>query len=179
MQKIIFIYDDLLTKKARELIRIKAKFICYAHTKGCLNWFNDSRHKRLFLSEHSRSVVYGALFVINNFDENSLQLFSYYGSSIPYTDKIMQEDFFYLKNITATPISFKSLEDIQHYNYNKFSEISCCAFFGNKKNKLIKKSLNNRRYYGLHGQPVDAMNFIQLVKENSERKGEKYELVRH
>jgi hypothetical protein len=171
--KVIFLYDELMTKEKQSLLRLPLKFLSYGYVRGKMYWLNDDKKRRYFVippqSEQHRSqwntFVYGGIFVMNDFDEYERALYSYYNSSIPYVGEIMQEDLYYPKICTVTPIAFSTLQELEECRYQSLSDVDMLVMLANESNQKVQNSLKHGRYYR-RNSGIDVPNFLTMVMEN-------------
>ena len=173
MDKLLFIYDKLMTAKEQNVANLKLQFISFAQIKAKGYWLNDDKQRRIFVQlspEGSRStnLFYGGLFLLKGYEENKHKLHSYYNNSFPYLNMTVQEDLYELANATAYPIKFNSLRDVEKCNYEHGTAIECFCFVGNARNKKIQYCMKRRGYYRQNN--VDSKSFIQLIKDKKNTK---------
>lgn len=169
MDKLIFIYDKLMTAKEQAIASLDLKFVTYGQIRGKLYFLNDDKRRRVFAVPHkgnSTKLVYGGLFILKNYEEQQYKLHAYYNNSEVFTGFTYKEDLFGLESVTVTPIRFNSLSDIESGRYEKKDAVECECFMGNLPNKKIQNSIQRGRYYRVNN--VDAKNFIQMVKDRKE-----------
>lgn len=168
MKKIIFLYDELMTFRERQLSNLlQMKLLTYAQMHGKLYWFNDGKKKRIFampVKSKSTKVVFGALFEVKDYELLKHKLHSYYYDASVFVGEPTQNDLYTLTSTIAYPIKFDSLSGLQRQRYTKGSPIECEFFAGNLQNKLINK--NHTKYHKLSGVDVDS--FVTLIKETKE-----------
>lgn len=166
MDKLIFIYDKLMTAKEQAITSLDLKFVTYGQIKGKLYFLNDDKKRRHFALPHKRNstkLVYGGIFILKNYEEQQFKLHAYYNNSEVFTGSTYIEDLFTLETIMVTPIKFNSLSDIETGKYEKREGIECECFIGNLPNKKIQNSVRRGRYYRVNN--VDAKSFIQMIKD--------------
>lgn len=151
-----------MLKSEQEITEIKMNFLSFAQTKAKLYWFDDDKRKRIFAIPHKTKTasLYGALYEVD-YDIYKYKLHSYYYNMFPYTEKDCKYDYFKLTTVTAIPLRFNSLTQLQNNKTIKGEEIEVLMFAGNNENKVVTH--NQRIYYKLHGIDVDS--FIKLTKE--------------
>lgn len=166
MDKILFIYDKLMTAKEHDIVSLDLDFIAYGQIRGKLYFLNDDKKKRMFAvpsKGNSTKLVYGGIFLLKNYEEQKYKLHSYYNNSEAFTDTTFIEDLFEICEIDVTPIKFDCLSSIENGRYEKGKIIKCETFVGNTYNSKIKNSIKRGRYYRV--QNVDAKSFIQMIKD--------------
>lgn len=174
MDKLIFVYDKLMTAEERKLVNLKMEFISYGLIKAKLYFFNDDKRKRLFaipVKGVSTKLVYGGIFLLKNYEEWQYKLHAYYNSLQPFIGASFKEDLFIPMSVKAIPIKFKSLRDIEMNDYVKLPEVECEIFAGNPINEKVKRSVKRGRYYRINN--VDVNSFIKMIKETQKKMEEK------
>ena len=154
--RIIFLYDELMTKEYQEIIRLPLTFVSLGLIHGKLYFFNDSK------KDNSSAIVFGGLFVLKNYEDYKLHLHSFYNSSSALLDKPHKEDNFIFSPINIYPIKATSYDDLLKSKIEYLDKISCEGFIGNIENEKIKRSITHR-YYKLG--VMDKENFQTLLKE--------------
>lgn len=173
-KKLVFFYDELMTKEGQEKLRLPIKFLSYGYTYGRMYWCSDGKKRRYFIVPpqtirhrvNYNRIIYGGIFVINDFKEYERAIYSYYNSSIPYTECIMQEDLFFPTQQQATPIKFKSIEDFELCKFSSLNPIDSLVMMGNEANHKITNSMSKGRYYR-RTSGIDVPNFLLMIKENN------------
>lgn len=145
---------------------LNLKLISYAIIHGKLYWLNDTKKKRIISipSNRSTSLIYGGLFLCEDYENNKHKLHAYYNNSIPFTGNTVIEDLYDFSEVTAIPIVFSSLKDIEQNDYKKGIPVECSCFVANFSNRLVGDTVR-KPYHKMKG--VDAVNFIKSVKEKS------------
>ena len=144
------------------------EFVSYGLTQGTMFKVYDSIKQRYMYvppSAKSRrtSLVYGGIFVINDYELCKVGLHSYYNNSMPFMGKTIHEDLYDLKNIQCTPIKVTTLMDIQNRTYKQGERMECLSFIGNTQN--VKVSGNMKKYYCRVPSGLDLKNILLLSKE--------------
>lgn len=162
--RIIFLYDELMTNEYQEIMRLPLTFLSLGLVHGKLYFFNDSKRTRKFIipKDNSTSIVFGGLFVLKDYEDYKLHLHSFYNSSSALLDKSLKEDNFIFSPLKIYPIKATSYDDLLKSNIEYLEAISCEGFIGNIENEKIKKSLKYQ-YYKLG--VMDKENFKTLLKE--------------
>ena len=162
--RIVFLYDELMTKEYQEIMRLPLTFISLGLIHGKLYFFNDSKKYRKFIipKDNSSAIVFGGLFVIKDYEDYKLHLHSFYNSSSALLDKPHKEDNFIFSPLNIYPIKATSYDDLLKSKIEYLDKISCEGFIGNIENEKIKRSITHR-YYKLG--VMDKENFQTLLKE--------------
>ena len=108
--RIIFLYDELMTKEYQEIIRLPLTFVSLGLVHGKLYFFNDSKKYRKFIipKDNSSAIVFGGLFVLKDYEDYKLRLHSFYNSSSALLDKPHKEDNFIFSHINIYQIKTTS-----------------------------------------------------------------------
>lgn len=162
--KIIFLYDELMTNEYQEIMRLPLTFLSLGLIHGKLYFFNDSKKIRKFVipKDNSSAIVFGGLFVLKDYEDYKLHLHSFYNSTSALLDKPHKEDSFIFSPLNIYPIKAPSYNDLLRSNIEYLPEILCEGFIGNIENEKIKRSITHR-YYKLG--VMDKENFKTLLKE--------------
>lgn len=165
-KKLLFLYDKLMTRQEQSFANLNLKFISYATVHGKLIWVNDTKRKRTIIipSTTTSSLVYGGLFICEDYNVDKYKLHAYYNNSIPYIGNTALEDIYDLSTNTAIPILFKNIKDIEKNKYEKGTPVECSSFVANFLNSDVNYALS-KQYHKMKG--VDAKYYIQMIKENS------------
>lgn len=162
--RIIFLYDELMTKEYQEIMRLPVKFLSLGIVNAKLYYYNDTKRKRKFIipnQKQSSSVVFGAIYLLQNYDEYKLHIHSFYNNEA-ILENYFKEDCFKFSPIQVTPIKAKTYDDLLRNNIEYLDKLSCDAFIGNLQNSKIDKSVKHR-YYKMG--VMDTTSFKQLLKE--------------
>jgi hypothetical protein len=167
MKKLLFLYDNLMTKEEQLKVNLELEFICAAQINSKMYWMNDGKRRRYFIilpTGQTTNLTYGGIFVLKDYEHNKHKLHSYYNNSIPFTSSTMREDLFDMKKGRVTPIRFDSITSIESNQYLKGESVECSFFVGNPSNSRIQYN-SNKYYYRTKG--VEVISFLKMVKENS------------
>ena len=162
--KIIFLYDELMTKEYQEIMRLPVKFLSLGLVNAKLYFYNDTKQRRKFIipnEKQSSSVVFGSLFLFKDYDDYKLHLHSFYNNEA-ILETSYTEDHYILSKIQVTPIKAKTYEDLLRSNIEYLDKLECETFIGNLKNDKIIHSITHRHY---KMGAMDTKNFKQLLKE--------------
>lgn len=170
MDKLLFIYDKLMTADEQSLINVPLRLVSFAQMQARMYQVNDTKKKRLLAFPKpgvSTKVVYGGLFLLRDFEFHQHKLHSYYYSCTPFTGIEAVEDMFVMKDVTVRPIRFQNLASLAASNYEVGECVSCAAFVGNARNKKIQNSLKKKYWTAKN---IDKGSFIKMVKESQGEK---------
>jgi len=172
VDKLLFIYDNLMTVDEQVLAEIPLEFLSLGQMQGRLRWFNDTKKRRLFAvpnNGYSTKVIYGGIFLLKEYEHFMHKLHSYYHNSFPYTNRTIREDMYVLTPVSVRPLKISSLSGLAKGEYEVGEAIMCETFIGNTMNPQIKNSMK-KRYY--EHKNIYAPSYLQMVKENYNTKEE-------
>lgn len=172
--RILFLYDELMTRSTQQNLRLPIHFLSYGYVRGRMYWCNDEKKRRYFIippstQKHIKNVndyVYGGIFVINDYEEYERSLYSFYNSSIAYLGKSIQEDLYIPEKIQITPIKFKTLQELEECRYTSLEPFEGLTMMANQENKKIQNSISHGRYYR-RVSGFDVPNFLTMLMENN------------
>lgn len=166
MDKIIFIYDKLLTQQERDKVHLDLQFISFAQMQGKMYWFTDGKKRWIFaVPQDTSKVVYGALFLMKDYDLHKHRIHAYYNNSIGSIGKTLIENSFDLFNVKTRPIKFSTLSELLTGRYKIGEAVDCMCFVGNLQNPRMNFNSSRQRYYGT--QRIDKESFITLIEEQN------------
>lgn len=162
--KLIFLYDELMTKEYQEVLRLPLKLVSLGLINAKLYFYNDTKQRRKFIipnEKQSSSIVFGGLFLLENYNEYKFHIHSFYNNEAILETSFI-EDFYKLSPVQVTPIKAKTYEDLLRSNIEYLDRLECETFIGNLNNKKIIHSITHRHY---KMGAMDTQNFKQLLKE--------------
>ena len=162
--KLIFLYDELMTKEYQEVLRLPLKLVSLGLINAKLYFYNDTKIRRKFIipnEKQSSSIVFGGLFLLKDYNEYKFHIHSFYNNEAMLETSFI-EDFYVLSRVQVTPIKAKTYEDLLRSNIEYLDRLECEAFIGNLNNKKILHSITHRHY---KMGAMDTQNFKQLLKE--------------
>lgn len=107
-------------------------------------------------------VVYGALFVLNDFHYYIRTLDAYQGCSLSSLMRNHTYDIHHRIKTDITPITFSSVEDFCTLRYNEKQPIRAYAYVGNPNHPKLKHQLQSRSRI-LDG--LDKEHYKELLRE--------------
>lgn len=162
--KLLFVGNELLGE-TRELLRVPMEFITFAFVEGKL--FKHFRNDGTFILSYGKpwgnSVVYGAIFAINDFDFYTRILDSYHQCSLSALGRNHLFDVHHRITTKATPITFASIDELERLKYRERNQVEVQMYEGNQNHPKIKQRLNKTHSYRI----VDGVdkNLIKLIRE--------------
>lgn len=173
---LIFISNELLSPKMQKKYKLDLKFIAFGILEGAL--FKTSRNSKGknngFVVKNNvkrfrrNSVVYGALFLCENYDFYSYILdglndcfYSVLGLNHPFS--IVHKE-----KTKVKVIHFETLKDLAYLQYKEGTEIEAIAYFGNInhpkiKSKVFDKNNSYRIKDGLFANQLKEL-FMEVKK---------------
>lgn len=166
MDELFFIYDKLLTKKEQKKIHLDLQFISFAQMQGKMYWMTDSKKRWIFaVPQDTSKVIYGAIFLLKDYDLHKHRIHAYYNNSIGSYGKTLKENTYDLSTVYVRPIKIPSLSSLTTGRYQIGEKIECKCFVGNLQNERMNFNSNRQRYYGV--QRIDKESFLTLVEEQN------------
>lgn len=176
-RKIIFLYDSLMNPNTQQLVRIPLHFLSYGYIRAKMYWLNDDKKRRYFAVPLTKQVhcreyntyIFGALYLMTDYDEYKNALFSFYNSSLEYYNYIQDTDLYVPVICAVTPIEFSSLKDFDVCKYEKFDKLNAMTMMGNQFNDKVRKSIDKGRYYR-YNRGIDVPSFLTSLEKHNGRK---------
>lgn len=168
MNKLIFLTDNLLSPTNQANMRLPLSFITFGIIKAKM--YSYFRNKDTFITENvtrkwGNSVVYGALFVCQDFDFYSRILDSYYMCSMSTLLRNHQNDIFHRVNVDVVPITFDRFDDLQRLKYKEGESISSLTYVANQNHPKINKRIKDMKNTYRIVDGINKENFYQLFWE--------------
>jgi len=167
LDKLLFIYDDLMTGEEQAMTKIPLVFLSFGQMQGRMRFINDTKKRRYFVTPNygrSTKVVFGGIFLLKDYEFYEHKLHSYYNNSLPYAGKTMKEDLYDFAVVKARQISMTSLKNLADGRYEVGNVIECFTFVGNQENSRIQHSMS-KRYYKCRN--ICKIPFVKMVEENA------------
>lgn len=112
-------------------------------------------------------LVYGAIFILRDFDFHIRTLDSYHICSMSTLMRNHKKDLHHRYKVLTTPITFDNLDDFSRLKYDEKKEIEAYAYFGNPNHHRIKPRVKSKIHRIISG--IDAKNFKKLWGEINEK----------
>jgi hypothetical protein len=163
---LVFLSNELLNKHVRHALRVPMEFISFAFIHGKM--YHHVQNKGTFVVPSNKrswgnDVVYGALFLVNDFHFHIRSLDAYQSCSLSALTRNHQYDLHHRIDTLATPITFADEEQFCSLRYKEKQPISCFAYVGNPAHPNITKRINDRHARIIDG--VDKNSFKELLRE--------------
>jgi hypothetical protein len=166
--ELIFLSNELMSPhKAREL-HVPLEFIGFAFIQGKL--YHHSRKKGTFVVQNHKQgwgndVVYGGLFLLNDFHFHIRALDAYQGCSLSSLTRNHTYDLHHRITVNATPIYFRTKEEFSSLRYREGEDVRVHAYVGNQIHPNITKKLSSQHTGTRIKEGIDKLNFIGLLEE--------------
>lgn len=147
------------------------QFIAFAHIEGKLYHLPGKRGTFVANGDNSwgNNVVYGAIFLLQDFDFHIRTLDSMSLCSLSTLGRNHSLDMMHRLRVQATPIHFDSINELERLMYKETEPIEVQAYIGNLNHPKINHRVANRnsRYYRII-DGINADSFLQLYREVNE-----------
>lgn len=166
--ELIFLSNELMSpRKAREL-HVPLEFIGFAFIEGKM--YHHTRKKGTFVVQHHKQawgndVVYGGLFLVNDFHFHIRALDAYQGCSLSALSRNHVYDLHHRITTHATPIYFNSKEEFSSLRYKEGEPLRVHAYVGNINHPNITKKLRSNHTGARIKEGLDKPNFKALLEE--------------
>jgi hypothetical protein len=164
---LIFLSNELLCKEKQSDLNIPLEFLTFAFVEGKL--YNHFRKQGTFMLRYGKPwgnpVVYGAIFALPDYDFYIRLLDSYHVCSRTVLGRNHSRDIHHRETLVATPISFKTLDDLCRLKYSERDEVEVEAYQGNVNHPKINQRLNKTVSFRIEsGVDKRLLNLIQEVQ---------------
>lgn len=167
MNNLIFLANKLQNPIIQKEMNLPLDFICFGITNGKL--YKYFGNKDCFISQYhnnkewSNSVVYGSIFLCNDFDFYSRILDSYHLCSLSTLYRNHSYDVQHRIDMLIRPIFFNTLDELASLKYRESEEgITTQMYIANLKNPKVNRRIhdkNTKRF------SIDTENFKSLFLE--------------
>lgn len=175
MTKLVFFSNELMRPSIRHELKVPLEFIAFSHIKGNMyhHWYSGNSNMypvNTFVLQKDRqwgnNVVYGALYLLNDFDFWIRVLDSYHGCSKSILTKNHNNDIHHREVLPCTPIMFNTLDELARLKYMEKEHVNAHVYLGNQKHpKINKRFLTTKSYRILNG--IDVASFTEQFREVS------------
>lgn len=158
-----------MVKEEQELLNLKLDFISIGMCKGNMVHYNDRVKQYIALNPRGNYSIYGAIFLMPDYDVKRDILTSYYNSTTGLYGLTTAQSFFNFETLKVKPIKINKLSDLKSCKYKVGDAFDCVVPVVNtgnpRVNKYVTAKNNLLRTYHRHKR-IDTNNFIQMIKEN-------------
>lgn len=138
-----------MSPKKREELRLPLTFISFAHTSGQL--FTTPRRADTFVAKglrpHGNSVVYGGLYVLEDYHFHIRTIDAMYLCSRSALGQNHSLDTRHRIIDKCTPIQFDTLDELNRLQYKELEEIDVEMYVGNTNHPELTKRILRKRHY--------------------------------
>lgn len=166
--KLIFLYNELLSPQVHNVLRIPLQFISFAYVKGKM--YTHGQKVSCFtiplgVNKHwGNTCVYGGLFLLRDWEFYTNILDAYHTCSLSTLFTNHRRDIHHRKEVMVTPISFDGLQNMGRLMYHELKEVECSMYFGNTSHAKIRQRLDSHNSYRII-DGVSKKHFKQLYQE--------------
>lgn len=155
------------------MLKLPLQFVCYGITPAKM--FYHFRNTDTFIvaddniptRSWGNSVVYGGLFLCNDFDFYSRVLDGYHLCSMSLLGRNHQRDLHHRHIINVTPIYFDTLEQLARLQYTEGQPIMAQGYFGNPQHpNILRRIIIRYKMSRRIEEGIDAPNFKELFRRN-------------
>ena len=171
MNKLIFLTNELLSPTLRMKMNLPISFINFGIIEGKM-YSHQGKHGTFCLlpgitKRWGNNVVYGAIFLLQDFDFYSRILDAYHICSMSTLLKNHQYDIHHRVEVKVIPIFFDTLDEFARIKYKESGDaIQVQTYIGNKNHPKIKQRIRQVKansYRIIDG--VDKKHFKELFGE--------------
>lgn len=173
---LIFLTNHLMSQSKLKDLRIPATFVCFGYVEGMLFKHYQHNQSSFLLLESGfnwgNSVVYGALYHINDYNYYIRQLDGYMRCSLSSISSNHKLDLHHRCSTEMTPIQFDTLDELDMLLYTETDEkFNVDVYVANLQHPDIKSKFGKRsyRYTNRLTNGIDAKSFIDLFDERNRR----------
>jgi hypothetical protein len=165
---LVFLSNELMNPRMQLALKSPVEFIGFAFIEGKM--YHHSRKKGTFVVQHhgqtwGNDVVYGALFLVNDFHFHIRALDAYQGCSYSALNRNHVYDLHHRITTHATPIYFQTKEEFSSLRYKEGEPLRVHAYVGNINHPNITKKLRSNHTGTRIREGLDKPNFIALLEE--------------
>lgn len=170
MNKVVFLYNELLNKDYQNKLKLPLEFVCFAYIEQVVLY--NVKDKYYALKENTikktkgYNKVFGALYILHNSERFLRTLDAANVCSKSLIGSNHKLDLFHRTKYKAVPIHFKTVEEFVKIKYNEGDGLDVITYLANPENNLIKSNVNNtvrnREVLGL-----DVNNFMNILIEKT------------
>ena len=167
MNNLLFLTNELINPDLQREMKLPLTFIQFGIAEGKMYKHFGNRSTFICKDSNKRwgnNVVYGGIFLCNDFDFYSRILDAYHLCSMSTMLRNHNQDLHHRVEIDVTPIYFKTLDELARIKYKEGKGILALTYKGNTKHpKIIKRLINERSFRVIDG--IDEQNYKKLFWE--------------
>lgn len=163
--ELIFLSNELLSPRRQQDLRVPLEFITFAFVKGKM--YNHYQNKGTFVvPQHGKGwgndVVYGALFLLNDFHFHIRSLDAYHSCSLSVLLRNHTYDLHHRKVVQCVPITFHNVDEFCTLRYVEKEPIRAFTYLGNQTHPNIIMKLSSRARIT---DGLDKPHYKELLRE--------------
>lgn len=168
---LVFLTNELLSPVKQKVLNIPLEFVSFGLMCGSM--YSSHWNQSTFIMDNvqkrpwGNTVVYGAIFLLRDFDFYIQALDAYQGCSLSVLRRNHQLDYQHRHIKKITPIYFSNLKQFSHLLYQEGTQVEAHVYTGNPKHNKITQRLqcNNPSHRIVDG--IDLQHFKSLVWEET------------
>lgn len=165
---LVFLTNELQSPSRQRDLNLPFEFVSFGHTDGAL--YKHYRNQSTFYLPSDtplwgNTVVYGGIFLINDFDFYARILDAYHLCSLSTLMRNHPLDTHHRIKRKATPIHFDSQDDFQRLKYREKEPLNVTMYVANPNQPKITKRIQDTKHNYRIVNGVDREHFKQLIRE--------------
>jgi hypothetical protein len=167
--ELIFISNELLSSRVRHALRVPLEFISFAFIDGRM--YQHVQNKGTFVVQQGakkpwgNDVVYGALFLLNDFHFHIRSLDAYHSCSLSALGRNHTYDLHHRELVSTTPITFPDEEHFCSLKYKERENQRAFVYVGNPTHPNIIKRTSSRISGVRIVDGLDKTHYKELLRE--------------
>ena len=166
ISELLFLCNELCSPAKQKELNIPLRFISFAHIKGKM--YNHFQNKSTFILQPDgvwgNQVIYGAIFMLDDFHYYIRLLDAYHSCSKSVLHRNHSRDMHHRSSATATLISFDTVNELATLQYKERDKIAVQTYFGNTNHPKITSRLNKTVSYRIY-DGIHMPHFLKLLEE--------------
>lgn len=148
-------------------LRVPLHFMQFAFVEGKLFYMPQKKSTFVItdLPKWGNDVVYGGIFALKDYHFYIRSLDAYMGCTKSTLGRNHQYDMQHRINVSATTISFDTIEEFTRLLYKEVNTVNCEMYVGNDSHPKLQDRLTHRHRIT---DGLDKHNFKHLLREEKE-----------
>lgn len=166
--QLLFISNELLDSDLQKRLLLPLTFISFAIVEGKM-YTNVGNYGTLNIPPTKRyggDVIYGAIYSLRDFDFNIRTLDAYHLCSLSSLRRNHILDTQHRIQVSATPIYFDTIEQLETLRYEEGDAIQVQAYFGNQAHPKIIRRIRNTRTQRIKDS-IYVEPYLKLLREEN------------
>ena len=168
MRDLIFISNKFINPTICQEFSLPLEFIRFAQIKGKMYYHvrnQDTFVVQDFNRKYGNNVIYGAVFLLNNFEFYIRQLDAYFACSLSSLGVNHKLDTHHRLAVETTPISFSTVDQFERLLYSEDEPITCHAYLGNLNHPKIETRVKQEKTSHRIPHGIYIKHFNKLIRE--------------